>query len=189
MAAQGKSNDLWDMKKFALMSLVGITSIALAHTGWAAGHGGGGGGFSGGGGFHGGGFGGGGFHGGGFGGGGFHGGGFGGGGGHFSSMRGGHTFARGGTRTWDGRNWSGRNWNGNWRHHRFSNDVVFIGDFGFPWWWGWDDPYGYYGYDYYPYDSYGYGGYRAGRYGYYDDRGYRYRYGSRSRNMRSLRNR
>src|SRR6266576_197856 len=55
------------MKKFILLSLVGITSIALTHAGWAAGHGGGGGGF----------------HGGGFGGGGFRGGGFRGGGGHF----------------------------------------------------------------------------------------------------------
>src|SRR6267142_4995255 len=64
------------MKKFKLLSLVAITSIALAQTGWAAGHGGGGG-FhgGGGGGFHGGGFGGGGFHG-GFAGSGFHGGGF-----------------------------------------------------------------------------------------------------------------
>ena len=187
------------MKKFRLLSLVGITSMALAHAGWAAGHGGGGGG--GGGGFHGGGFGGGGFHGGGFGGGGFHGGGFAGGGfhgggfrgggfhgggfrdgggGHFSSMRGGHTFARGGP----GR-WSGRNWSGNWRHHdRFSNDVIFFGDFGSPWWWGSGYPYGYYGYGYYPYDYYGSGGY-----GYYDDPGYGYRYGSRSRNFRSLRTR
>jgi hypothetical protein len=148
------------MKKLTLLSLVGITSIALAHAGWAAGHGGGGGGFGGGG-----------FHGGGFGGGGF--------GGHFSSMPGGHTFARGGTGTWGGRNWSG-----NWRDHdhRFSNDVIFIGDFGLPW--GWGDPYGYYGYDYYPYDYYWYGGY-----GYYDDPGYGYRYGSRSRNMRTLRSR
>src|SRR6266704_329681 len=120
------------MKKLTLLSLVGITSIALAHAGWAAGHGGGGGG--------------------GFRGGGFRGGDF---GGHFSSMRGGHTFARGGTGTWGGRNWSG-----NWRHHnhRFSNDVIFIGDFGFPGWWGWGYPYGYYGYGYYPYDYYGYGG-------------------------------
>jgi hypothetical protein len=53
-------------------------------------------------------------------------------------MRGGRTFARGGTRTWGGRNWSGRNWSGNWRHYRFSNDVIFLGDFGFPGWWGWD---------------------------------------------------
>src|SRR6266700_3967173 len=135
------------MKKLTLLSLVGITSIALAHAGWAAGHGGGGGGY-GGSGFHGGG---------GFRGGGFRGGGF---GGHFSSMRGGHTFARGGTGTW-----GGRNWGGNWRHHRFSNDV-FIGDFGFPGWWGWGYPYGYYGYDYYPYDSYGYGGYPYDSYGY-----------------------
>jgi hypothetical protein len=155
------------MKKFTLLSLVGITSMALAHAGWAAGHGGGGGG------------GGGGFHGGGFGGGGFHGGGFR--GGHFGSMRGGHMFARGGP----GR-WSGRNWSGNWRHHhdRFSNDVIFFGDFGSPGWWGWGYPYGYYGYDYYPYDYYGYGGN-----GYYGDPGYGYRYGSRSRNFRSLRTR
>src|SRR5213083_2073911 len=55
----------WNMKRLKLLSLVGITSMALANAGWAAGHGGGGGGF-GGGGFHGGGFGGGGFHGGGF---------------------------------------------------------------------------------------------------------------------------
>src|SRR5437764_1319867 len=57
------------MKRLGLFGLVGITSIALAHAGWAAGHGGGGG-----------------FHGGGFGGGGFHGGGFRGGGG-FSAPR------------------------------------------------------------------------------------------------------
>src|SRR5438046_2697758 len=37
------------MKKLKLLSLIGITSIALANTGWAAGHGGGGGGFGGGG--------------------------------------------------------------------------------------------------------------------------------------------
>ncbi|HWY51762.1 MAG TPA: peptidoglycan-binding domain-containing protein [Chthoniobacterales bacterium] len=37
------------MKKLRLLSLVGITSIALAHAGWAAGHSGGGGGFGGGG--------------------------------------------------------------------------------------------------------------------------------------------
>src|SRR6266403_4907986 len=52
------------MKKLRLLSLVGITSIALAHAGWAAGHGGGGGGGFGGGG-HVGGFGGGGHFGGG----------------------------------------------------------------------------------------------------------------------------
>jgi hypothetical protein len=39
----------WDMKKLKLLSLVGITSIALANAGWAAGHGDGGGGFGGGG--------------------------------------------------------------------------------------------------------------------------------------------
>src|SRR5438046_10387482 len=81
------------MKKLTLLSLVGTTSIALAHAGWAAGHGGGGGGGFGGSGFHGGG----GLHGGGFGGGGFRGGGLRGGGfcGHLSAMRGGHTCAGG----------------------------------------------------------------------------------------------
>ena len=69
-------------------------------------------------------------------------------------MRGGHTFARGGPGTWGGRNWRG---NGRDHHHRFSNDVFFFG--GFPGWWDWGYPYGYYGYDYYPYDYYGYGGY------------------------------
>src|SRR2546423_6534142 len=39
----------WNMKRLKLLSLVGITSIALANAGWAAGHGGGGGGFGGGG--------------------------------------------------------------------------------------------------------------------------------------------
>src|SRR5258707_11108323 len=39
----------WNMKRLKLLSLVGVTSIALANAGWAAGHGGGGGGFGGGG--------------------------------------------------------------------------------------------------------------------------------------------
>src|SRR5438874_584944 len=60
IAAKRKSNDLWNMKKFTLLSLVGITSIALAHAGWAAGPSGGRG-FGGGGGFGGGHAGGGGF--------------------------------------------------------------------------------------------------------------------------------
>jgi hypothetical protein len=61
------------MKKLRLLSLVAITSIALAQAGWAASHGGGGGGgFVGGGGFHG-------------GGGGFRSGSFGGGAPHFAS--------------------------------------------------------------------------------------------------------
>ena len=60
-------------------------------------------------------------------------------------------------------------------HHHEDNDVIFIGSFGFPWWWGWGwgpwwDPgyaYGYYGYGY-PY-GYGYGyGYDSG-YGQYGD--------------------
>ena len=89
------------MKKFKLLSLIGITSLALAHAGWAAGHGGGGGGFYGGGGH----FGGGGAH---FGGGGVpRGGGAGSRGGrvgfggprfslpaeHFSTIRPGHSFS------------------------------------------------------------------------------------------------
>src|SRR4029078_2650912 len=82
MARKPKSNDVYSMKKLRLLSLVGITSFALAHAGLAAGHGGGGG-------FHGGGH----FHG-GFAGGGFHGGGFR--GGQFSSMRGGHMLGRSG---------------------------------------------------------------------------------------------
>jgi hypothetical protein len=118
-------------------------------------------------------------------------------GGHFSSMRGGQTFSRSGTGTWSGGNWSGRNWSGgswsggnwsgDWRHHRHHhNDIVFIGDFGFPLWWGWgwypwSYPYGYYGYGYgYPYGyPYGYGGYE---YGYdYGQSGYGYGYGTKSR--------
>src|SRR3989442_5474075 len=57
------------------------------------------------------------------------------------------------------------------RFHHFNhfNEVIFIGDFGFPWWWGWGwgpswgwnwgYPYGYYGgYNYGDYGSgYGYG--------------------------------
>src|SRR2546429_10014111 len=43
-----KESRSWNMKKLKLLSLVGITSIALANAGWAAGHGGGGGGFGGG---------------------------------------------------------------------------------------------------------------------------------------------
>ena len=126
-------------------------------------------------------------------------------GGNYSSMRGGQTFTRGGTGTWGGRqwsgsnrsgrnwsgtsgNWSGSNWSGgNWRHHRSSNNVIFVGDFGFPYW-GWGYPYGYgypydyygYGYGGYGYDPYGYG------YGYNNDPGYGYGdggygYGDRSR--------
>src|SRR6266481_5934963 len=66
------------------------------------------------------------------------------------------------------------------RFHRFNrfnnfNQVVFIGDFGFPWWWGWGwgpgwgggwgSPYGYYG-------DYGDGNYGSG-YGYSDNSGSR----------------
>jgi hypothetical protein len=101
------------------------------------------------------------------------------GGGHyFGSMpaRGGQTFTRSGMGTWSGQRWGGRNWSGsNWNHHHNNNDVIFIGDFGFPlWWgWGWDGGYPYYGYGY----GYPYGGYYDS---YYDGMGYGngYPYGS-----------
>jgi hypothetical protein len=48
MAAKHKPNDLWSMKTFRLLSLVGITSIALTQAAWAGNHGGGGGGHAGG---------------------------------------------------------------------------------------------------------------------------------------------
>jgi hypothetical protein len=91
-------------------------------------------------------------------------------GGHFSSIspRGGHKFGRSGStfshgrsgtyRNWSGGNWGGRNWGGGDR-------FVFIGGFGYPYYWdwypswGWGIPYafnyGYYSSGYYP--SYGYG--------------------------------
>jgi Putative peptidoglycan binding domain len=113
-----------------------------------------------------------------------------GGGGHFAGARG---FAgrpgmgAWGGRNWNGRNWSGRNWNGNWHGHHGHNNVIFIGDFGFPGWWGWGwGPYWgypYYGYGYgypYGYGYYGYGdpGYGYGDYGY--GNGYGYGYGNSS---------
>jgi hypothetical protein len=85
-------------------------------------------------------------------------------------------------RNWSGRNWNGRNWNGNWRGHGHNN-VIFIGGFGFPGWWGWDGyPYGGYPYYSYPYGYYGYGyGYPGyGDYGgdYGNGNGYGYGYGN-----------
>jgi hypothetical protein len=78
---------------------------------------------------------------------------------------------------WSGRNWSGGNWSGDWRRHRFSGDQsIFIGGFGFPFFYG----YPYYGYGYNPYgysSPYGYGGYGNDYYsgpGYYGDQGYGY---------------
>src|SRR6266481_9915963 len=71
------------------------------------------------------------------------------GGGHFAGRAGMGTWSgqRGGNwsgRNWSGRNWNGRNWNGrnwnNWTGHRRHNhgtNVIFIGDSGFPGWWGW----------------------------------------------------
>ncbi len=124
---------------------------------------------------------------------------FGGGGGaHFSGMsaRSGHSYGRGGmrsggrywsggsSRNWSGRNWSGRNWSGrHWNGRNWCNNVIFIGDFGFPYWWGGGYPYGYYGYGY-PYDYYGdgYGYGYGGGYGYdYGQSGYGNGNGTRSR--------
>src|SRR5262249_27963547 len=69
------------------------------------------------------------------------------------------------------------------RNHRFNrfnrfnhfNNVVFIGDFGFPWWWGWGwGPWwgGGWGYPYGYYGGYNYGGYGSG-YGYGNSSGSR----------------
>jgi len=93
-----------------------------------------------------------------------HGGYHGGHGGHFSSMspRGGHKFSRSGSTfsrggkwsggkwsggKWSGGNWSGRNWGGGDR-------FVFIGGFGYPYYWDW-------------YPSWGWGIPYAFNYGYY----------------------
>src|SRR5437773_1058741 len=134
----------WNMKKLKLLSLVGITSIALANVGWAAGHGGGGG------------FGGGGFSSGGHAGGG--GGGARAGGGHFGGGAG-FRFGRPG---FSGRPFNGRmgriverhdaNWHGDWdrRHAHFFRNRFFVFNDGF-----W---FGFYPWDYYyPYDQYYYG--------------------------------
>ena len=140
----------WNMKKLNLLSLIGITSIALANAGWAAGHGGGGGGFGGGGfsvggGGHGGGGGAraGGGH---FGGGGFRGGRFGGGAGFRSRGPMGRIVER-----------HDANWHRDWdrRHDHFFHNRFFVFDDGF--WFGfypWDYYYPYYDQDYYGYDSY-----------------------------------
>src|SRR5882672_2105614 len=139
MAAKRKRNDLWSMKKLKLLSLIGITSIALVHAGWAAGHGGGGGGF---------------------GGGGFSGGGHAGGGGGGARFGGGHFGGGAGFRSrgpgFSGRPFDGRmgriverhdaNWHRDWdrRHAHFFRNRFFVFDDGF--WFGLDG--------YYPYDDY-----------------------------------
>ena len=69
-------------------------------------------------------------------------------------------------------------------HHRFRG-FIFIGNFGFPWWWGpwWDWNWGYYPYGPYEYSGYSYPpfypgyGFDYGNYGYgYGSSGYGYRY-------------
>ena len=67
------------------------------------------------------------------------------------------------------------------RFHRF-NKIIFIGDFGFPWWWGpwWGWNWGYYPYGPYEYSEYSYPSYNSG-YGYgYGNYGYGYSYPSAS---------
>jgi len=140
------------MRKLKLLSLVGITSIALVHAGLAAGHGGGGGGF---------------------GGGGFSGGGHAGGGGGGARFGGGHFGGGAGFRSrgtgFSGRPFNGRmgriverhdaNWHRDWdrRHAHFFRNRFFVFDDGF--WFGLD---GYYPYDdYYAYDDQDYYGYDA----------------------------
>jgi Putative peptidoglycan binding domain len=139
----------WNMKKLKLLSLVGITSIALANAGWAAGHGGGGGGF---------------------GGGGFSSGGHAGGGGGGARASGGHFGGGAGFRSrgpgFSGRPFNGRmgqiverhdaNWHGDWdrRHAHFFRNRFFVFDDGF--WFGfypWDYYYPYDDQDYYGYDE------------------------------------
>ncbi len=98
------------------------------------------------------------------------------------------SFRSNGWASWNGRPPRNGNWGrgGNWHGHHGHNNVIFIGDFGFPWWWGWgwgtgwgwDGGYGYYGgypYGYgYPYGS----GYGYNSYGYGDPYGYGYGYGN-----------
>jgi uncharacterized protein (TIGR02246 family) len=63
------------------------------------------------------------------------------------------------------------------RFHRF-NRIIFIGDFGFPWWWSpwWGWNWGYYPYGPYQYSEYSYPSYTSG-YGYgYANYGYGYSY-------------
>jgi len=80
-----------------------------------------------------------------------------------------------------------RDFNRNDRFRRFKhfNEIIFIGNFAFPWWWGpwwgwgWGYPYGPYGYsDYsYPPPFYPGYGYQYGNYGYgYGSPGYGYQY-------------
>src|SRR6266487_1396430 len=113
---------------------------------------------------------------------------YGGHGGHFSSIspRGGHKFSRSGStfshgrsgtyRNWSGGNWSGGNWGG--RNWGGGDRFVFIGGFGYPYYWdwypswGWGIPYafnyGYYSSGYYPSHRYDYDRYSDPAYGYAD---------------------
>jgi uncharacterized protein (TIGR02246 family) len=65
------------------------------------------------------------------------------------------------------------------RFHRF-NKIIFIGNFGFPWWWGpwWGWNWGSYAYGPYEYSKYSYPSYSGTGYGYgYGNYGYGYGYG------------
>ena len=119
-------------------------------------------------------------------------------GGHFSSMsaRGGHKFSRSGSTfsrsgkwsggkwsggKWSGGKWSGGNWSGgNWSGRNWSGGdrFVFIGGFGYPYYWdwypswGWGIPYafnyGYYSSGYNPSHRYDYDRYSDPAYGHAD---------------------
>jgi len=86
--------------------------------------------------------------------------------------------------------WNGNRWSGDWRHRgHFRNRVIFIGGFGYPYYYGYPY-YGYYPYDYY---GYGYGYYPYGYsspYGYgndyYGQSDYGYNYGDRYRGGSSV---
>ena len=123
---------------------------------------------------------------------------YGGHGGHFSSIspRGGHKFSRSGSTfsrggkwsggkwrggKWSGGNWGGRNWSGgNWGGRNWSGGdrFVFIGGFGYPYYWdwypswGWGIPYafnyGYYSSGYNPSHRYDYDRYSDPAYGHAD---------------------
>src|SRR6266567_1990720 len=104
-------------------------------------------------------------------------------GGHFSSIspRGGHKFSRSGSTfsrggKWGGGNWSGGNWSG--RNWSGGDRFVFIGGFGYPYYWdwypswGWGIPYafnyGYYSSGYNPSHRYDYDRYSDPAYGHAD---------------------
>jgi len=84
-----------------------------------------------------------------------------------------------GLRRFNGFNYKDFNRDNRFRRFKHFNEIIFIGNFASPWWWGpwwgWAYPYGSYGYSY-PFDYSGYG-YGYGNYGYgYGSSGYDYGY-------------